>query len=353
MRRWLSRVALATFLAGSVVLSSTVSLAQAQEEEAAAAPAGPVDPSWTEAARLLDEGRALMARWGRPNLDRACEILAQSYTLHQRGDTLLNLAECHRRQGKTATAWREFDEAIRFAIHLAFPEAIEAAIQKRDELAKTLSQLVVEVDTSTLPKTLEVTLDGKRLPEPQWNQTLYVDPGTHVVTATGPDHEPFEARTEVPPKGGRAVLKVTPRAIPKPPPAPPPAPPPPPPPTQAPPREPEEAPVWPYFVGGAGLVSLGVAAIFLADSRSASSELDDQCTEERQACPVGYDFSDARGRELRGFGFFVGLGVAGVGATTAGILGLLLSGSSDEGDVAVAPWLGPTGAGVTVRGATW
>lgn len=353
MRRSLGSRAMATLAAGSIGLATVTSAAQTPGEDASEGPAARVDPSWTEAVWLLDEGRALMARFGRPSLDRACEVLTQSYTLHQRGDTLLNLAECHRRQGKTATAWREFDEAIRFAIHLAFPEAIEAAIKKRDELAKNLSQLVVEVDEGALPETLEVTLDGKRLPKPQWNQTLWVDPGVHVVAATAPDHEPFEASAEVPPKGGRAVLRVTPRAIPKPPPVVPPPPPPPPPPKAAPRREPEEAPVWPYFVGGAGLVSLGVATIFLVDSRSAASELDIACTEERQACPVGFDFEDPRGRELRGFGLFVGLGVVGLGATTAGVLGLLMAGSSEEDDLALAPWVGPTGAGVTMRGATW
>ncbi len=351
MRPWRLRLAIAALAACSISLASTASLAQAPPAGADEPPPGPIDPTWAEATRLFEEGRALMGRRGQ--LDRACEVLVQSYAMHKRGDTLLNLAECHRRQGKTATAWREFDEAIRFAIHLSFPEAIEAAIKKRDELAKNLSRLVVAVDEGALPASTDVTLDGKPLPKPQWNQTLYVDPGVHVVTATAPDHEPFEASAEVPPKGSRTVLQVTPKAIPKPPATPPTPPPSTPPPTPAPRREPEAAPIWPYFVGGAGLVSLGVATLFVVDSTSAGSELDDACTAERKACPVGYDASDARGREVRGFGFFVGFGVAGLGATTAGILGLLLGGSAGDGDVALAPWAGPGGAGLTIRGAIW
>jgi len=351
MSRRLGERALATLITGWLTLASADALAQAPESGAPAAPGDPVEPSWAESTRLLEEGGAAMGRRG--TLAAARGIPPKGYTPHQRGDTLPNRAECHRRQGKTATAWREFDEAIRFAIHVAFPEAIEAAIAKRDALAKNLSALVVEVDVAALPEALEVSLDGKRLPKQQWNEVLYVDPGPHVVAAVAPDHEPFEGRVEVPPRGGTTTLRVTPKAIPKPPPPPPPAPAPPPPPAPAPRGEPEETPVWPFIVGGAGLVSLGVASLFLVDSTSAGSELDEACTAERRACPVGYDFSDARGREMRGFGFFVGFGVAGLGATTAGLLGLLLAGSAESDDVAVAPWVGTTGAGVTVRGTTW
>ena len=86
-----------------------------------------------KAEKLFHEGRELMKK--RSTLDRGCEVLQQSFDLQARGDTLLNLAECHRRQGKTASAWREFDEALDYALSADFKEAIEAAFVLREELA--------------------------------------------------------------------------------------------------------------------------------------------------------------------------------------------------------------------------
>jgi len=310
-----------------------------------------MDASWAEAAKLLADGRAALARRGQ--LDRACEILAKSYALRRRGDTLLNLAECHRRQGKTATAWREFDEAIRFAMAVEFPEAIAAAATMRDQLAESLSELIVEIDPKSAPPDLTVILDGKKLPTPQWNEVLYVDPGVHAVTATAPGYEPFATQGEVPPKGGSTVLRITLVQLPPKPSAAPPQPAAKPPPKRVAPA-PAETPIWPFVVGGAGLAAMGVSAVFLVDSRSAGAELDNDCGgRERQSCPGDYDIASPRGRELRGFGLFVGLGIAGLGATTAGVLGLMLSKPSADDKIAVTPWVGPGVGGVTVRGTTF
>lgn len=329
--------------------------APVQPSTAQPAPEQPAPSSstegWAEADKLFAEGRAALAR--PRDLDKACDILARSYALRQRGDTLLNLAECHRRQGKTATAWREFDEAIRYAMKVEFPEAIAAAVTRRDELALRLSVMFVEVDARALPSDLNIVLDGKVLPSQQWNEALYVDPGEHRVTATATGYEPYEHSVEVGAKGGSTSLPVTLKQLPPPPPPPPPAPPPAALPPTAPPPPPHETPVWPFVVGGVGIAAMAVGGVFGIDSLGAGSELDAQCTDLRKDCPPDYDFDAARGRELRGFGLFVGLGIAGLAATTVGALGFVLSGNSDEKSVALTPWASPDGAGVTVRGAAW
>ncbi len=307
------------------------------------------EAKWEEATKLFDEGRVLLTR--PRDLAKACEALTQSYALRQRGDVLLNLAECHRRQGKTATAWREFDEAIRYAVDVEFREAIDAAVTRRDELALTLSELYVEVDEKSLPEGTTVLLDGKKLPSQQWNARLFVDPGIHAVSTTAPGFEPFEGSVEVPPNAKGTVIRATPTAIPPPPPVVPPPPkvaPPEPKPAQLPPAE---KPVWPYVVGGAGIVAMAVSVVFVVDSTAAGNDLDDVCgAERRNSCPVGFDYESPRGREIRGFGLFVGLGVAGLAATTVGVLGFALSGDGKRESAMLAPWASPEGAGLTVRG---
>lgn len=306
------------------------------------------DDDWAEAGQLFHEARALMQQPG--GVDRACELLTKSYELRKRGDTLLNLAECHRRQGKTATAWREFDEAIKYAEKVEFKEAIEAAAKLRDELAKSLSGLMVEIADTPAPEGLAIVLDGKPLPPAQWGQPLFVDPGTHNVSATAKGHESFEQSVEVSPKGDRAVIKVTLKKIPAKPKPPPPKPPPPPPPA-APAPEPE-LPIWAIVVGSTGVAMMGVSIGFGVDLLSVGGELDDECGEERLGCPSDYDFEDARSRELRSFGLFVGFGAAGILAAGVGAvgLGLGLSEKSESANVSVVPWGGFDGGGLAIRG---
>ena len=80
-----------------------------------------------KAEELFERGRKLMQ--GATTLDEACRTLEESLKLMDRGDTVLNLAECHRRQGKTATAWAEFDRALSHGSKVGFTEAIQAATQ--------------------------------------------------------------------------------------------------------------------------------------------------------------------------------------------------------------------------------
>jgi hypothetical protein len=77
-------------------------------------------------------------------------------------------------------------------------------------------------------------------------------------------------------------------------------------------------------VGAAG-VALGAAAIGAeVVSVHAGHELDMNCGLGRQSCPHTYNYNPARGRELAGYGTFVGLGIAGLVALGAAGVGLAL-----------------------------
>lgn len=337
-------------IAAIAIAASTASIAVAQPEPKKDEPTA-LDPETElkhkQAVDLFNSGRKMMQEAGK--LDAACETLAKSYELHKRGDTLLNLAECHRRQKKTATAWREFDEAIRYAEEVSFPEAIEAAKKYRDELAKDLSQLVIDVQKP--PKGLEVILDGKPLPAEQWGVQLYVDPGLHTAHASAEGYEVFDGSTEVKEQSGRAAIVVAMVEKPKPvepKPQPKPEPKPEPKPAPKPPVEKGGVPAWSIIVGATGLALVGVSIGFGVDTVAAGGELDDECGgEDRQSCPSDYDFEGTRTRELAGFGVFVGAGIAGLGATAAGIIGLVAGVTgTKKAPVAITPWMSPTSAGI-------
>ncbi|MFT3764255.1 MAG: tetratricopeptide repeat protein [Minicystis sp.] len=282
----------------------------------AAAGARADDQQQQRAEELFDEGRKLMR--SRATLDQACRTLQESLTLWDRGDTMLNLALCHRLQGKTATAWTEFDKALSHGVKVRFPEAIAEAKKQRSELAAILSKLTVTVPPATAAiEGLTVELDGKPLPREVWNTAFVIDPGPVHVEARAAGYKPFDVRIEIgKEKDVKTVVVVLERA-----PAPPPPPPPPPPPSVA----KTSRPVWPWIVGGAGL-ALGAGAIVAeVISQSAHRELDRKCGDDRRACMPGYDFTSARNRELVGFGLFVGLGTGGILALGAAGVGIGLS----------------------------
>jgi hypothetical protein len=265
-----------------------------------------------QAEELFERGRKLMQSSG--TLDEACRTLQESLRLWDRGDTVLNLAECHRRQGKTATAWAEFDKAINHGTKVHFPEAVETAKQLRDMLAAKLSTLTVTVPPAVAAlDEITVEVGGNPFPRERWNTAFVIDPGPLKVSAHAKGHKPFEARVEI---GASKDTKTVVVALEAEPPPPPPTPPP----VLAPVVKPAPRPVWPWVVGGAGLV-LGAAAIGSeVVSVAAGNELNTKCGADRKHCQPGYDFNPARTRELVGFGLFVGLGAASLLALgTAGV----------------------------------
>src|ERR1041384_3389916 len=74
--------------------------------------AEPSDADRTLAAALFREGKALMDK---SDFTPACAKLEESERLDPGGGTLLNLALCHEKQGRAATAWGEFIEALGIA----------------------------------------------------------------------------------------------------------------------------------------------------------------------------------------------------------------------------------------------
>src|SRR5260221_7312921 len=73
----------------------------------AQAHAAPGDQPMAQA--LFEEARALM---NSQHVEEACLKFAESQRLDPASGTLLNLAVCHEKQGRTATAWSEYNDVV-------------------------------------------------------------------------------------------------------------------------------------------------------------------------------------------------------------------------------------------------
>ncbi|MFO0640344.1 MAG: tetratricopeptide repeat protein [Polyangiaceae bacterium] len=228
---------------------------------------GPTPEAQAMAAALFDQGRALMEE---EKYAEACPRLAESQRLDPGGGTLLNLAECRRREGKTATAHALFAEALAVARRDRRDDRIEVCKAALAELAPKLANVRLVVPARARVPGLVVRLAGVAVPEVAFGTPLAVDPGDVPLEVSAPKYvtQVLVARAT----DGASVDVDVPVLAPRPPertspPAPPPAP-----------RAPENKPVRPLaltamarldvdgaFRGAVAYVGIGVRLADVAE----------------------------------------------------------------------------------------
>jgi hypothetical protein len=278
--------------------------------------------------------------------EQACPKFKASYQLDPAGGTLLNLADCLEKQGRTASAWSAFKDALVVAQRDGRSERVEYAQQHIRALEAKLSYLTVEVPASSSVGQLSVQVDGTPLAAAAWGTALPVDPGEHLLRAEAPGFEPLEQKLTI---GGSAAREVftlpalrahrpeatAPVAVEAPPVM-----------ADAEPRHPARS--WAWVTGGVGVVALGVGSYF---GVKAFSRWDDRnaacvggCTPEAKA--AGDDASQAATIATAG----VGAGVLLLGAAT--VLFFYSSDADPRAEVATGLSFTPTdhGASISWRG---
>jgi hypothetical protein len=154
--------------------------ARAQSEDQAAARA------------LFDEGRKLLKAG---DYAAACPKLEAAKKLYTSAGILLNVADCHEKTGRTASAWNEFGEAAAVAKRSNRVEDAQEAKRRQAALEPRLARIVVRVPHPA-PE-MVVKRDDATLAEPAWGAALPVDPGTHTVSAEAPGHAPWTTTVSV------------------------------------------------------------------------------------------------------------------------------------------------------------
>jgi hypothetical protein len=138
------------------------------------------------AARLFEEGRRLAQQKRFPE---ACEKFSASYRLDPAAGTLFNLADCHERIGKLASARRGFGEVAEAARRLGDGKREQVARGRVARIEPRLCRLRIEVEGAAAG--LAIQLDQVTVPAAEWGQPVPLDPGRHLVAAVAPGLPPW------------------------------------------------------------------------------------------------------------------------------------------------------------------
>lgn len=155
------------------IASPTVAHAQASSNEAAA------EALFNEARTLVDAGR----------IEEGCKKLEASQKLDPGTGTLLHLADCYEKLGRTATAWARFREASSRAARDGRADWEGIAKTRASELEPKLARLRIEA-----PAGVVVQRDGDEIPGAALGTPLPIDPGEHVLTASAPGKKSWTSK---------------------------------------------------------------------------------------------------------------------------------------------------------------
>jgi hypothetical protein len=163
-------------------------------------------PDQALAQSLFDEAVRLMEQ---SRYAEACPKLAESQRLDPGGGTLLNLGLCREKEGKLATAWTIYNDALSQAIKDKRQDREMTARERIAVIGPNLAKFVIEVDPATAKlEGLEVTLDGARVGRAAWGLATPIDAGAHTVAVGALGKRPWQTPLEVKKDGDQVRVSV-------------------------------------------------------------------------------------------------------------------------------------------------
>ena len=239
------------------------------------------------AEALFNEGRKLAASG---KYAEACPKFEASEELDPGLGTLLNLAACYEKLGKTASAWAEYKEAIPLARAAGSKVRLDLATERAAALESRLSMLTIRAMGGGEEATgLEIRRDGVPVQPAELGTPIPLDPGPHTVEAVAPGKQKWSstvqladaakvdvsvpALTPVPGNASHANAATTAAAAK-------PVEPPPPESTNSGSGQRTAA----LVIGAVGVVGLGVGTVFGIGASTKWSDAKSQCTEYPNGC---------------------------------------------------------------------
>jgi tetratricopeptide (TPR) repeat protein len=312
-RAWRGRTAIACVVATAFLAEPGTGLAQTNGARA--------DELFREGQALLQSGR----------LEDACPRLGDSFRLDPALGTLMNLALCHEKQGRIATAQREYAAAAMWARERRERDRERFAERRALELENRLSKIRLEF--SARPSGLRVVLDGNPLDPGQLDAEISVDPGSHRLEASSEGGRVWSRRDLWIEQPGLTIVRLAPReelsapaqrasvgseAVP----------------SERPSPVADRSSASPaatsstgpsllgYLIGGAGIASLGVGIAFLLRADALDSESQRHADRARMASPPD---PASKAAALEDYNAAVTSQTAGLAAAGVGILGVSAS----------------------------
>jgi hypothetical protein len=301
------------------------------------------------AQMLFDQARKLMAQ---DRYAEACPKLEESQKLDPAGGTLLHLAVCREREGRIATAWALYSDALSQAKRDKRADRSKFAQERIDVLGPRLPKMRVRVAPAnrTMPG-FKLTRDDLAVGEAQWAESVPVDPGARVMKAQAEGRKTWTMKVDVPTEPKEVTVEVPELEIdPHPPETGP---------TTGP--KPEEKKKNVSYedatrgdtqrtlglaAAGVGVVGFGVGAIFGLISISKKNAADEVCRgQERELCPPqGVEDGDAaiQAGNVSTIAFIAGAAFAAGGAV------LYFTAPDAATPVAIAPTFGPNAAALSL-----
>jgi hypothetical protein len=160
----------------------------------------PTDSAMAEG--LFQAGRGLAADG---KFAEACPKFAESMRLDPKLGTLMNLALCHEKEGKIATAWAEYKRAAELAGRAGQAERQQVAKDSVARLDAMLPGVLLHLET---PGDTTVTLDGQPIGAAVLDTPLPIDPGAHQVGASAPARKPWSTTITVAPVRGVQTVAI-------------------------------------------------------------------------------------------------------------------------------------------------
>lgn len=147
----------------------------------AIAPAAHAQSNTALAEQLFLDGQKLMEAG---DYAAACPKFADSQRLDPALGTLMHLASCHEKAGRTATAWSEFTDAAALAHKANQVERENFAHSHASALEGQLQKVIIELPRP--PEGTTIRLDGNILPTGVLGTEIPLDPGDHTLEVSAP-----------------------------------------------------------------------------------------------------------------------------------------------------------------------
>jgi len=166
----------------------------------------PANAQATDAAAAEQLFMAARAAMEKGDFKTACERFAESQRLDPAAGTLINLADCLDRQGKIASAWQRWKEALEML--RPDDERRVAVSQRAQSIEARVPKLELRLSATAPPGTV-AERDGIALGSASFGISLPIDPGPHRLVAKAPGHAQREYTLTVR-EGESSTLEIEP-----------------------------------------------------------------------------------------------------------------------------------------------